>query len=112
MNRELNFTALGERVKFEREKKHLTQEQLGEICGLSTSYIGHIERGSRKLSLETLYKISSALDVSLDYLVFDSLDSDKNLFNNIDAMLKDKDPAKVRTFITTVRILAEKIDEY
>ncbi|MBR5874493.1 MAG: helix-turn-helix transcriptional regulator [Oscillospiraceae bacterium] len=47
----------------------LTQEGLAEKIGVSTSFIGHIERGSRKLSVETLYSLCVALDVSADFLI-------------------------------------------
>lgn len=36
---------------------------------MSTSFYGHIERGSRKASLETLLSISTALDTTTDYLI-------------------------------------------
>ncbi|MDL2318284.1 helix-turn-helix domain-containing protein, partial [Eubacteriales bacterium OttesenSCG-928-A19] len=49
--------------------KKKTQAQLANECVVSTSFYGHIERGSRKASLETLLSISIALDTTTDYLI-------------------------------------------
>ena len=68
MERELDYVALGMRIRQARKENHVTQEQLGEICELSTAHIGHIERGTRIPSLDTLFRISQALHVSMDYL--------------------------------------------
>lgn len=111
MSDSLDYTAMGQRIRKAREAHFLTQEQLGEICSLSAAHIGHIERGTRKPSLETLFKISSSLKVSLDSLVFDSVKSDDSLFCGISAMLKTKSKPKVEAFMNTVRILADKIDD-
>lgn len=65
----IDYIQMGRRIKQVRKEKHLTQEQLAEACGLSTSFLGHIERGSRVASLETLHSLCRALDVSADYLL-------------------------------------------
>ncbi len=71
MNKNIDYTALGKRIKNKRIEKGLTQEQLGELCELSAAHIGHIERGTRILSVDVLFRISQALDTSIDWLVFD-----------------------------------------
>jgi transcriptional regulator with XRE-family HTH domain len=65
----MDYSALGKRVRIRRKALGLTQEKLAEIVDVSTSFIGHIERGTRKLSVETLYELCKALDVSADYLM-------------------------------------------
>lgn len=65
----MDYGKLGQRIKDERTRFKLTQEKLAELVDLSTVYIGQIERGERKMSLDTLIKISDCLHVSLDYLV-------------------------------------------
>lgn len=59
---------LGERIRFLRRAKNLSQEQLGELSNLHTNYIGAIERGEKNISLESLVKVSKGLDVTLDEL--------------------------------------------
>ena len=46
-----------------------TQEQLAERMDLSANFIAHLERGSRKPSLDTLLSLSTTLEVPLDALV-------------------------------------------
>lgn len=51
---EVDYAAMGSRVRRLRLAQHMTQEQLAEACNISFSFLGHIERGTRKMSLETL----------------------------------------------------------
>ena len=77
---ELDYKKLGKRIKEQRLKQHLTQEKLGEIVGVATSNISHIERATTQVSLSSLVKIANALDSSLDRLVCDSLYSIADLY--------------------------------
>lgn len=65
----MDYVQFGKRVRIRRLVLGLTQEQLAEKIGVCAAYIGHIERGSRKLSVETLYALCRALDVSADWLM-------------------------------------------
>ena len=65
----MNYEALGLRVRSARLEIGITQEQLAEKVGISTSFMGHIERGTRTLSVDTLFKLCVALNVSADYLM-------------------------------------------
>ena len=111
MNREIDYTAMGERIRRARESEHLTQEQLAEICSLSAAHMGHIERGTRPPSLEAVYRISRSLHVSIDYLLTESFSLDEALLCNINAMLKNSGKLKPKTIVSTIRAIAEKIDE-
>ncbi|OXM83697.1 helix-turn-helix domain-containing protein [Paenibacillus rigui] len=57
------LTIVGERIRFFRKNRGLTQEQLGEKVELPQSYIGGIERGEKNISLETLERIVDALKI-------------------------------------------------
>ena len=65
----MDYVQMGKRVRFIRRCQDITQEQLAEIVGISTSFMGHIERGTRAVSVETLFKLCVALGVSADYLI-------------------------------------------
>ena len=80
MNIELDYKALGKRIKEQRLRRHLTQEQLGEMVGVNTSTISHIERATTQVSLSSLVKIANALDTTLDQLVCDSLCSVADIY--------------------------------
>ena len=83
MQAEIDYIALGARIRTARDKAQITQAQLAEACDLSTSHIGHIERGSRVLSVDVLYKIAVTLRVSVDYLLLDTVPTDDNMFTSI-----------------------------
>ena len=63
------YQRIGRQIREQRKRKNLTQERLAERAGISLSFLGHIERGSRKLSVDTLYKICAVLDCSADELL-------------------------------------------
>lgn len=107
----LDYISLGTRIKQVRQERNITQAELAEACSLSTSYIGHIERGSRTLSVETLFKIATVLNVSLDFLVSDSMSNYKSLFTTIESELKHQDKTKVATFSKIIKVLADNIDK-
>lgn len=51
-----------------RKKKQITQERLALEANLNRAYIGYIERGERKPSVETLERIARVLQVPLHQL--------------------------------------------
>ncbi|TCZ75059.1 XRE family transcriptional regulator [Paenibacillus albiflavus] len=51
------------------EVMDLTQEKLAELSGLSSVYIGEIERGMRNVSLEIAEKIADGLSIDLCELI-------------------------------------------
>lgn len=69
----VDYKALGQRIRHQRKLMKMTQEELASVSDVSTSYIGHIERGIKRCSLETLVCISNALDISPNALLQDSL---------------------------------------
>lgn len=69
-----NFVKLfGERVKYYRKCKGLSQEKLSELCELHPTYIGQIERGEKNASLDTIMRICKGLEISPENL-FEKLD--------------------------------------
>jgi transcriptional regulator with XRE-family HTH domain len=62
---------LGEAVRVERKKAGLSQEALAEKAGFTRNYIGDIERGEKKATVEALAKIAKALTCRLRDLVWD-----------------------------------------
>ncbi len=62
------YKNLGKRIKQLREERHLTQEKLAELAGISLDYLGKIEISLNRPGLITLLKISKALDISMEEL--------------------------------------------
>ena len=111
MSESINYPEIGARIRRQREHIGLTQEQLGEACDLSSSFIGHIERGSRKLSVESLYKLSSVLGVSVDYLLFGRMLQETSLPSEISSVLQGNDQMQLQHFWRAVKVLAYHMDE-
>lgn len=90
----MDYEALGRRVRQQRKLLKMTQEELASAAEVSTSYIGHIERGLKRCSLETLIGISNALNVTPDILLQDSLngapaDKEESMSASTRSMLND-----------------------
>lgn len=72
----IDYKDIGQRIRDIRRNKGLTQGELAEQLGISTSFVGHIERGGRVASLETLIAICNTLKVNPQYLLAGSLDDE------------------------------------
>ena len=59
----------GERVREERLKQHLSQEELASRAGVHRTYIGMIERAEKNITLENIEKIGKALNITVDKLL-------------------------------------------
>lgn len=59
-----NLIALGQEISRHRKARGLSQQALAEQIGVSTNYIGMVERGERAANLLVLFDIADALDVT------------------------------------------------
>ena len=69
----MNYVAMGKQIRKFRREKGMTQDALARSAHISASFLGHIERGSRKASLETLVSIANILCIGTDTLLSESL---------------------------------------
>lgn len=63
--------AIGKRVRAERTARSMTLEELSELCSVSVSYLGFVERGQKPASLTILKKLSLGLHVPLTSFLSD-----------------------------------------
>lgn len=90
----LNLEDVGKRIMNRRKKMGLTQEALAEQSDVTTQFVSYAESGKRAMRPENLIKISSALGVSVDYLLSgDIIDKDILLLS---AKLERLSPSEVR----------------
>ena len=73
----IDYKLIGQRIKTHRIEKKLTQENVAEFLGISVSYVSRIERAAVKISLETLVKMASFLEVKPAFLI-DGTTTDSN----------------------------------
>ncbi|MBQ7008393.1 MAG: helix-turn-helix transcriptional regulator [Ruminococcus sp.] len=107
----IDYSLIGKKIKNKRVKLGLTQEKLAEKCDISVSYVAHIERGTKSLSLETAVKISNVLDVSLDYLLINEINDSGRIIKALESELDRCTPKQIERFIKISRLLLSNIDE-
>ena len=64
----IDYFTMGQRIRARRRELGLTQEKLAERVDISPSFVGHLERGEKIPSLDTVARLCTAMDVSMDYL--------------------------------------------
>lgn len=69
---EINYKALGERIRKIRKIEGMTQEYLAEKLEISNQHMSNIENASKKPSLALLMNLAELLNVTLDELLADS----------------------------------------
>ena len=97
----MDYEALGQRIRQQRKMKNMTQEELATISDVSTSYIGHIERGIKHCSLETLICICNSLHIQPNSLLQDSLELPPSLAD------LDLSPASTELLEQFIQVLKE-----
>ena len=60
-----NLKTFGLRIRELGKKNNLTQSELAEKIGLSTNFIGMVERGERNTSVDKIFKLAKAFNISL-----------------------------------------------
>ena len=69
--KQLDIMKLGDHIRRIRDRTGSTQEQIAFLCQTTASHISHIENGTSRASLETIYRIASAMEISIDHLLAD-----------------------------------------
>lgn len=67
----MDLYSIGRNIRKYRLKRSMSQEKLAEETDLSKNFISQVELGNKKLSLESLIKISNALNISSDLILSD-----------------------------------------
>lgn len=75
---EIDLASIGKRIAGLRIGQGLTQEQLGEVLGLTAKYISRIEHGNYALALVHFVNLGEIFHVSVDYLLTGKKDAALN----------------------------------
>ena len=79
---------VGERIRFFRKERGLSQEELAYRAGLHNTYIGQVERGEKNATIESLAKISTALGITVAELFHDMASQQKILSFELEEMVR------------------------
>lgn len=67
----LDAKIVGDVIRDFRKKKGISQEVLSGLADIGRTHLSAIERAERKPTLETLYRIATALDVNMSDIVIE-----------------------------------------
>ena len=68
MDEEAILHELGNRIRAQRKRTGLTQEELALVAGVDRSYYGAVERGERNITFLVLYRLCLALKCDIAQL--------------------------------------------
>lgn len=81
------YKETGKWVHFLQIQRNWTQAELSQKVGISLSFLGHIERGTRKMSVETLIDLSRAFECSPNDLIGSSFPESRVLLSSFRTLL-------------------------
>jgi len=109
----VDYKSLGKLIQKRRQQIGISQHVAAERLNLSVSFYSRVERGEKIASLETLVKIANCFELSLDYLLQESLT--QNISGEVNAELAQifigKPQKRAELLIKWLRFFAENIDE-
>ena len=101
---EVDYKAIGQRIKIARIKKGVTQETVADLIDITPAHMSNVETGKTKVSLPTLIAIANALSVSVDTLLCDNVIASKIVFEKeAKDIFSDCDEYEVRFLVSCVR---------
>lgn len=65
----LDAVIVGKTIYYFRQQKGMSQEVLSGLADIGRSHLSAIERGERKPTLETLYRICGALNIKMSTII-------------------------------------------
>ena len=99
---------IGRNIARYREVAGLTQATLAEKIGISTAFVSRVERGQKKMKVETLYATAKVLNVSVDALL--STESSAAQLANINQLLAGQSDEYLEGIERMIRVCIEEFE--
>lgn len=99
---------IGENTRIYRERAGLTQANLAERVGVGTAFISRVERGQKRMRVETMMAVAEALNVSVGLLLYQ--ESTNAQLQTLTRMLEGCSPEFIDGIIMLVRVCLEKFE--
>ena len=108
------YAEIGKKIKEARKKSGLTQEILAEASDISAHFLSTVETGREKPSLDTIYRISTALKIPLWKLMqFESKTENKDRSTyRMDVMFKAAGKKNQEFLEETMKDIYSNIKKY
>ena len=109
----MDYFEIGQRIRTIRKARGLSQEQLAEMIGISTTHMSHIETANTKLSLPVFVDIAEVLEVQADELLYDSpRESTTGITEEITEILRGCDLRHARIIADVVRTTRQSLEAH
>lgn len=92
---------IGLKIKEFRDQRGLTQKELADLIEMGNTTIANYEKGFRTPKKNTLFKIASALNVTIDDLFPILKQSDNSIIESIEEILSKLDPEPYQRNVLT-----------
>lgn len=113
---EVDYGALGKRIRKVRKERGMTQEQLAERIDVCPPHMSNIENGKTKFSLQKFWEIVNVLETTPDTLLLDhplKADGERGLLlEEIDEVLSDCTVAQIKVMKTQLCATKEMLKNY
>ena len=107
---EIDYYAIGRRIKKLRKAKNLSQTQLRDRTTISKTHMSHIETGTTKLSLPALIEIANALGVTTDQILSDNVEATTSVFRkDVEDILFDCTNVELSAMIETMSVVKKSM---
>lgn len=109
----MDYYKIGQRIRKFRKAYHLSQEQLAEKVGISTTHMSHIETGNTKLSLPLFVKLANVLSIQTDELLYDTPQKNKTAIKGeLEEILDSCSMQDIRIIEDVVKAVKISLDKY
>lgn len=113
---EIDYRAIGKRIRKRRKEVKMSQERLAELIDVSIPHMSNIENGKTKFSLQVLIDLANALDTTPDVLMLDHLKNESSargmILVEIGRMLEGCTPVQMNLIEETVRTTKGMLQQY
>lgn len=110
--RTLDYYKIGQKIRKLRKAHGLSQEELAEKVGISTTHMSHIETGNTKLSLPVFVDIAAALEVRTDDLLDAPAVTTSQAMEEIAAVLDRCTAQEARILTEILKAAKRSMDKY
>jgi len=109
----MDYYEIGQRIRKRRRATGMSQDQLAEKIGISTTHMSHIETGNTKLSLQVFVELAKAMDVRTDELLYDSTPTSRSVsIDEINHLLETCDSRQLRVIEDIIKAAKISLDKH
>ena len=106
----IDYASIGFKIRQERKKKGVTQEQLAEAVGVGVTHISHLETGAGTVSLKVFVAIVNYLECSVDELLCKEVITARPLVDHwLVDLVADCNQAEIKIISDTVMALKQAL---